>query len=180
MEKGDNKLFLEILPSINIKEEDILNNKSFIDDYFEKFGLDAYNSWGPSNYSKSLSCYKFKFNEFKDYAWFLRRGIYYKILEEDFCDEFFLEFIKLNLNEKELEELAQALEFKSEYLNFILLLKEDREKIKKRMKSGSFYISKKMVDKYRIFFERYFIIRKDGEQTNKGFGPLIKSGLILK
>ena len=130
-EKGDKKLFAEVLPSVTIKEEEILNNKNFIDSYFEKLNIEAYDSWEPSSYSKSLTSYKFKFEEFKNYAWFLRNSIYYKILKEYSGDKLFLEFIKLNLNEIELKELGDAVLPQHKYLNFIFASKKDREQIKK-------------------------------------------------
>jgi hypothetical protein len=182
-EKGDKKLFSEILPSITIKEEDVLNNKNFIDNYFEEFGFDAYNSWGPSSYSKSLTSYRFKFEEFKNYAWFLRRSIYYKILKEDLGNELFLEFIKLNLDKEELEELSSP----QEDLNFIFLSKKDREQMRNKMKSGNFYISNKMYEKYKFFFKKYFIVRESvlTDRSESSVNPKPKklekeTALILK
>lgn len=185
-EKGDEKLFAEILPSITIKEEEILNNKNFIDSYFEGLNLGAYDSWEPSSYSKSLTSYKFKFEEFKDYAWFLRRAIYYKILKENTQNEVFLGFIKLNLNKEELEELSPSLSGQEE-LDFIFSSKEKRNAILNRMKSGNFYISDKMLNKYRNFFDKYFVIRESvsidrSKSVNKKASKKLRkeSGIILK
>ena len=76
VQKTDKILFNEILQDIEIEQKDFNNNKNFINKYFECIGSYS-SSWGYPLTDSGGFIYRFKFDEFKSFAWQLRIGVNY-------------------------------------------------------------------------------------------------------